>query len=653
MEINDEVLLSQIIEFCDTYDFEEEAIKSYGGKIINKQCNDHPLDSEVRQEVKKLLETIKSNSGDTTKEISYQQSKAIDSLWLMLVDKSIKCLRFFDKREPFQKMPSKHPLVYGIDELEKYHSKYGDFEGLLYGSDSYYRDHVFHVVRCWMLGIYCLLTKNTTIIKENRELIQEMHIEGEKFEVPKSMNYNEAKGLYKLTEEDDKKLENGDAIVRKVKVEEEKEEEKLFELLTTIKSEVNGKERILDYKEVTSSDIIIKEEIEKLKNGNEVTKVLKKDEIERLIKREVIEKFFDEDEYEGKDEIKIKFELIQGVKISDCGFSKDINMLEKLSMWTIISLCHDLGYPLEKSQKILNKTRDMMAVFIAQPKIWSDLNFNGVQDSINEYIIKFMSTKMKTKEENDKYNGRIQPKYYLKYTKSLEKNSHGIISSIIVYKMLLYFIEADANLNDDYVFEKEDARQFYIRREILRAMASHTCEDVYQMEATTFISLLFLCDELQEWGRKSWKNMYNELPHNAISLEVNKFNSSIIDTTEIVNMESTSVDQIIYNINKIFERQYILYKTTFRDGQDTAKRKFDICKKMEININKKTFKSIKKIVVKYSIMHDREDAFNITIEKSGDSPDRNGKDKELLNKIAEKIQNAKKKYKYDNIEFQK
>lgn len=50
------------------------------------------------------------------------------------------------------------------------------------------------------------------------------------------------------------------------------------------------------------------------------------------------------------------------------------------------------------------------------------------------------------KHKNDLYLGRVQPKYYLKYTKSLEHFDHGIISSVIIYKMLLYFLESDFNL---------------------------------------------------------------------------------------------------------------------------------------------------------------------------------------------------------------
>ena len=162
-----------------------------------------------------------------------------------------------------------------------------------------------------------------------------------------------------------------------------------------------------------------------------------------------------------------------------------IDFFEYISMWTITALCHDLGYPLEKAEQILDKTRKMMREFVPNPNVWNNFGYSGTQDSINEYVLKFISTKMKEKTSDEKadeqtdaivekeYLGRIQPKYYLKYAKSLESFQHGIISTIIIYKMLLYFLESDFNLNDDYIYKNEDARQFYIRREILRAIAAH------------------------------------------------------------------------------------------------------------------------------------------------------------------------------------
>ena len=50
---------------------------------------------------------------------------------------------------------------------------------MLYGSDSYYRDHVFHVIRVWLLGLYLILNKNSYITETGNRLIDNIRFEGE------------------------------------------------------------------------------------------------------------------------------------------------------------------------------------------------------------------------------------------------------------------------------------------------------------------------------------------------------------------------------------------------------------------------------------------------------------------------------------------
>lgn len=448
--ITDKTLITEIGKNIAEIVEAKKSEKNYKDLVFS-----HPLDDDIigkNGELKKLL------SGDAT-EVDYSKAEDLDLLWQKLVRKSIECLRFFDKREPFldlqEKNPGSKPVAYGLDSLASYQDRYTKFESMLYGASAFYRDHVFHAVRTWMLGIFCLIKK-------------------------------------------------------------------------------------LDSKEDTTA-------------------------------------------------------LIDTVMLDGEGstsFSDDINFFEKVSMWTIIALCHDLGYPLEKAEQILGKTQEMMKAFVPRPNIWNNFGFNGTQDTINEYIIKFISTKMKATTDHENvpggerlYLGRIQPKYYLKFAKSLEGFNHGIVSSVIVYKMLLYFLESDFNLNDDYKFGREDARQFYIRREILRAMASHTCDDVYNIYLTTFSSLLFLCDEMQEWGRKSWNDMYAGLATNAINLKINKLTSSIIDIEEEIDMKNVDSESLVIdNIQRVFERQHSHYRTKFRDGQYTKDRDLCIKKKMVLQL---------------------------------------------------------------------
>ena len=51
---------------------------------------------------------------------------------------------------------SKRPVAYGVKELSEYFEKYTQFETMLYGGGKYYRDHVVHVFRVWLLGLDCL-----------------------------------------------------------------------------------------------------------------------------------------------------------------------------------------------------------------------------------------------------------------------------------------------------------------------------------------------------------------------------------------------------------------------------------------------------------------------------------------------------------------
>ena len=471
--INDKTLVQELCgdDFRAIIDEEKNKLeKKYTREFV------HPLDREIVGQNGKL-EKLLSGAGD---KFLYSSADNLDKLWTLLLDKSIQCLRYFDDREPFVENDKKEIVSYGIDNLEKYHKRYTDFEGLLYGSSTHYRDHVFHSVRVWMLGVFCLMKK-------------------------------------------------------------ENEESNCF-----------------------YSDLII----------------------------------------EGGAEM-----------------SHPWNFFECLSMWTIVALCHDLGYPLEKAEIILESTRKMMKEFIPNPNVWNNFGFNGIQDNINEYILKFISTKMKLKKEQPikeqdsvEYVGRIQPKYYLKYAKSLEKFQHGILSTVIVYKMLLYFLESDFNLNDDYTYKEEDARQFYIRREILRAMAAHTCPEAYNVHLYTFSSLLFMCDELQEWGRKRWNDLYTGVSEDSTQLIIETFKKDRVDVSETVDMKTIQDQELVANnICSLFERQYSLYKTTFRDGQYTAKRDFDIYKTMKLQLSNNGA-TVSEIEIKYELSKYEGSKFQVDLK---------------------------------------
>lgn len=558
VKINDEMLLKEVIGFCDSL-IEENVLKKYQVDDASELELAYPLDKVIRDK----LDILRQRGIDkSTGELSYEINDKIDELWNILIEKSIICLRFFDKREPFMDN-GKHQYVYGMDKLNEYHKNYIDFEGVLYGSDAYYRDHVFHVIRVWMLGVYLILSGNTHITDGGKRLIDLIHFEGE---VVGSVEKATQEDIEKIP----KNLKNGDSVIIK-------REEEYYKVHKTLNNDA-------------------------------------------------------EEEY---------------VLVSPNTFSSEINILEKISMWTIMALCHDLGYPLEKSKKVLAKTEKMMEAFISSPYVEKNLKFDGTQDSNNLDIITFASKKMKAITENKesfiaKYNASIQDKYKFKYKLSLEDFSHGIISAIIIYKMLIYFIETDNNPDANYVFDNEDARQFYMRRDILRAISSHTCENIYHIDVATFPMILFVCDELQEWGRKSWKSMYRGVTNSAVQLTINSFNAKKIEYDEEIDMQNASGNQLVENIERIIKKQYMLYLTTFRDGQYTARREFDFIKHIHIKVNE-DYKSIEKIDIDFSINHGSNDnTFILTIRNSGDNEGKGKKTK--TNSLTDNIKELLKPY---------
>jgi len=405
---------------------------------------DFPLDSDVMGKLNILYTAIK----DADEYAIFRHPAETDELWRMLIGKAIKCLRYFDEREPFKNNTNKKPQVYGLDELCGYYQKYKEFERMLYGSSQYYRDHVIHVLRTWLSGIRCLVRNNG-------------------------------------------------------------------EYLNCIS--------IRDNQEVS------------------------------------------------------------------------LEIAEKLSVWTLIALTHDLGYPLEKAKDIIEKTQSMVGTFVTNPDISMDLSFHGVQNYMNDFIVRLMSSKMVDNSTLDadgnitdeKYVARLQPKYYFKFQKSLERTKHGIVSTLIIYKLLTYFLESDYNINEDYTFSADDRRQFYIRREILRAIASHTCTDVYHMYMGSFAFLLIIADDMQEWGRKYITELYvpTTIKHEQSDIDTTVTEEGtphVCKLTERVTVDGNDGWKAVVAMLNRLREQALIYVTIFRDGQETVNRDFDFVREYTV-----------------------------------------------------------------------
>jgi hypothetical protein len=220
---------------------------------------------------------------------------------------------------------------------------------------------------------------------------------------------------------------------------------------------------------------------------------------------------------------------------------------EKEAMWCIIALTHDLGVSLEKVHDINQKVRSMLQKFGNIPVQEIGYSYFAQFGAFSEFAVKFMSSDVATvnahekraredekrnegreKKPKEEFTTRIQSKYYQKLLAALGNFNHGVMSSIILMKDLVYFKESDYKLDQSKYLDEEDARQFMIRREILRAIAAHSCDDIYHLTIRNFPFLLTVCDEMQEWGRPRLVDVFKR-GETSTKLTINKFDGETVD----------------------------------------------------------------------------------------------------------------------------
>ncbi len=251
---------------------------------------------------------------------------------------------------------------------------------------------------------------------------------------------------------------------------------------------------------------------------------------------------------------------------------------ELSAMWCIIALTHDLGYPLDKIDRIRKKIEAMMSYFGGASSLERGFEIPTHHHFINDFILKFISSKLalarrdQCETQDLCYKTELQSKYYLKFSKSFENFDHGIISCIVLMKNLVYFLESDFDLSKPFT-DSEDARQFYIRREMLRSIASHTCPDIYHLYPNTLSFILILADELQQWGRPTLAELKG-LPQLELRVKVPTISlNSIKIELELDMQKAHSADKEDHK-KLFFELSRTWYKR-LRSALDSKKRNFD------------------------------------------------------------------------------
>jgi len=202
---------------------------------------------------------------------------------------------------------------------------------------------------------------------------------------------------------------------------------------------------------------------------------------------------------------------------------------EKEAMWCILALTHDLGYPLEVIYQINQRVRDMLQQFGNIPVQELGHSYFTQFKEFSDYTIRFLSSDL-LPLGNGKYGTHLQAKYYMKFLSALSIFDHGIISTTILTKNLVFFKESDFMLDSLKPLGHEDARQFLIRKEILRSIACHNLDEIYYLAIRNFPFVLTICDEMQEWGRPRLIDITKRGASES-KLTINKFSKNVVDYT--------------------------------------------------------------------------------------------------------------------------
>lgn len=195
---------------------------------------------------------------------------------------------------------------------------------------------------------------------------------------------------------------------------------------------------------------------------------------------------------------------------------KKISADEKEAMWCIMSLTHDLGMALERIVGISPKAKDMLAKFgIIDVQ---ELSYPFLRLPLHDFAIKFVSSDLEPVVTNSekRYIPHSQSKYFLKFAEAYERRDHGIVSCLVLMKNLVYFLETDYSLDPQRPLDLDDARQFLVRRNILRAIAAHSNENIYYLTLPQFPFLLTIFDELHEWGRPRLIEMFEKVGRDTL-----------------------------------------------------------------------------------------------------------------------------------------
>ncbi len=261
--------------------------------------------------------------------------------------------------------------------------------------------------------------------------------------------------------------------------------------------------------------------------------------------------------------------------------SQRVKADEKEAMWCIMALTHDLGIPLEKMVHISPKAEAMLkeyGIYNVQP-----LSYPSLRSCLDDFAIKVVCSDLRElsgdKEKgNQEFITHVQAKYFMKFTQAYEESNHGIMGCLVLLKNLVFFLETDCSFDSYKPLTAEDARQFLIRRSILRAIASHSNENIYHLRLLEFPFLLTIFDELHEWGRPRFRELFEQESSERIVSVVKLDRANIHYVVRYVwNDGNSEIDHLVREeMRGYFIKKCEKIKRILRSAVDGKRRDFSL-----------------------------------------------------------------------------
>lgn len=281
---------------------------------------------------------------------------------------------------------------------------------------------------------------------------------------------------------------------------------------------------------------------------------------------------------------------VSGIKAIEDRVSAD----EKEAMWCIMSLSHDLGIALEKIPNINIKVEGMLKKFGSLDM--ERLLYPFVRLPVDDFAINLVSSDLKNvspAQKDTEFVTHIQSKYLLKFSEAYERREHGIISCLVLMKNIVFFLETDYSVDNRKPLNLEDAKQFLIRRNILRAIASHSNDNIYYLKINEFPFILRICDELHERERPKLVEMFERKQLQRV-VSIEDFSNKAIhykvtfELTTTAKLDAVKKNELRKEVKGYFNSKCERYRKILRSAVGGTDRNLSLTLEVADNIEMPT-----------------------------------------------------------------